>query len=197
MASTVKSRHLLILVAVLAAGSACSSDSPGTEAPKVATLSSADSAPAGSAPAESAPASAAPERPRERLDTTPEEYEAMLGPYRKCMVAQGAMSEKDVSAGGRPRPATKAESAKFDAGNRICEPLHLPLPPWEKDPANPEAKDFAREVVKCLKGKGIRYVEVSDDGISIALGGEDNHRQSITKGMDLAPECEREVAARN
>ena len=120
MAATVKSRHLLILVVVLAAGSACSSDSPGTEAPKVATLSSPDSAPAGSAPA----SSAAPARPRERLDTTPEEFEAMLGPYRKCMVAHGAMSEKDVGAGGEPRPATKAETAEFDKGNRICEPLH-------------------------------------------------------------------------
>ena len=192
MASTVQPRHLLVLVAVLAAGSACSADSPEPAAPKVATLSSPDSAPAGSAPA-----SAAPERPRERLDTTPEEFETMLAPYNKCMVAHGAISKGDLAAGGQPRPATKAQNEEFEKAHRICEPLHFPLPPWEKDPANPEAKDFAREVVKCLKGKGIRYVEVSEDGISISLGGENNHSQSISKGLDLAPKCEREVAARN
>jgi hypothetical protein len=189
MASTVKSRHVLVLLAVLAAGAACSSDSPESEAPKVATLSSPDSTPAASAPA-----SAAPERPRERLDTTPEEFEAMLGPYNKCMVANGAKNKQDMGRG--PRPATKAEMREYEKANRICEPLHFPLPPWEKDPANPEAKDFARDVVKCLKGKGVKYVEVSEDGISYSLGGENNHRQSITRGMDLAPVCEREVAAR-
>jgi hypothetical protein len=49
-------------------------------------------------------------------------------------------------------------------------------------------------VVTCLKGKGIRYVELVDDGY--ALGGPQNDSTSITRGMELAPVCEREVAAR-
>ncbi|WP_250034411.1 hypothetical protein [Paractinoplanes maris] len=135
------------------------------------------------------------QRPRERLDTTPEEFEAMLEPYNKCMEDQGGYT-KGGAAGSRPKPASKADSAKTEAANRICEPQFMPLPPWEKDPANPEARDFARDVVACLKKRGIRFVAVSDDGLSVALGGDQNDSRSITRGMELAPECEREVAAR-
>jgi hypothetical protein len=176
--------RLLALVAVLAAGSACSSDPAGTEAPRVATLSSAGSTPVASA-------SASPERPRLRLDTTPEEEEAMQARYRRCLDDNGAPKKSD-------RRPTKAELDKAEAAGRTCEP-YLPLPPWEKDPANPEAKDFIRDVVKCLKGKGIRYVEASElDGEpTVALGGKNNDRESIDKGLDLIPVCEREVAARN
>ncbi len=165
------------------------SDDAGSTA-KVATLASA-------APS-SVPAAAAPktERPRERLDTTPEEFEAMLGPYNKCMKEHGGLVKGEGGGDGGARPATKAEGEKADEANRICEPQFMPLPPWEKDPANPEARDFAREVVKCLKGKGVKYVTVAEDGISLSLGGDQNDRRSITMGLDLAPACERTVAAR-
>jgi hypothetical protein len=143
-------------------------------------------------PVASAPASAAaPERPRERLDTTPEEYEAMLKPYEKCMKEQGA---KPKSEWGNKRP-TGADIEKLEKADRVCGPQYTPLPPWERDPANPKSRDFARAVVKCLKKKGVEYVEVDPDGVSIALGGDQNDRKSITKGMDLIPECERESAA--
>jgi hypothetical protein len=184
MASRVRWRHLLVLTAVLAVGSACSPDP--AEAPPVATLTSAAATPA---------PSAAPERPRERLDMTPEDSEAMRAPYDRCLTENGVPSK----AGAPPLKGAQRRAAeeKFEAANRICEPLYLPLPPWEKDPANPEAKDFAREVVKCLKGKGVRYVEVSEDGINVAFGGRNNDRASISKGLDVLPDCEREVAARN
>ncbi|MCA2219479.1 hypothetical protein [Jidongwangia harbinensis] len=182
---------LLVTAIALTALSGCSDDSgggkqaAGKEA-QVATLSS---------PTAKASAAPKPQRPRERLDTTPEDFEAMLGPYNKCLEEHGGIVRGKGPANGAPRPATKKETAKHDKANRICEPLHYPLPPWEKDPANPEARDFGRAVVKCLKEKGVKYVEVAEDGMSPALGGDQNDPRSISMGLELAPECEREVAA--
>jgi hypothetical protein len=179
-------RRIPVLVAAVLALTACSSPPKETAAPDVATLAS---------PPAAVSASAQPQRPRERLDTTPEEFEAMLAPYNKCIADHGGASKSDLARGGAAKPATQKQMARFDEANRICEPQYFPLPPWEKDPANPEAKDFARHVVKCLKNKGVKYVEVSDDGISIALGGDDNDARSISMGMDLIPGCERATAA--
>ena len=185
--------HALVVGAVaLAALSACGSSKPEPKADgggKVATLVSA-------APESPAPSKSAPQRPRERLDTTSEEFEAMLAPYNKCMGEHGGLF-KGKGAAGPPvaKPASQKDEAKYEAANKICEPQYYPLPPWEKDPANPEARDFAVATVKCLKAKGVKYVEVSDDGISIALGGDQNDPRSISMGMDLIPECERKIAA--
>ncbi|MCM4082124.1 hypothetical protein [Paractinoplanes hotanensis] len=186
--------HLLLTSAsmtaiALVALSGCGGEPAEKQGAKVATLASAAPSAEGKAPAK-------PQRPRERLDTTPEEYEAMLVPYNKCMKEHGGIVKGNPGAGGAPRPATKAEMDKTEDANRICEPQFLPLPPWEKDPANPEARDFARDVVACLKEKGVKYVAVSDDGISIALGGDQNDSRSIRLGLELAPECERQVAAK-
>ncbi|MEV7629790.1 hypothetical protein [Actinoplanes sp. NPDC089786] len=181
-------RYLHVVVAMAAAmivGSACSKAEPVKEAPKVATLASSGSSPAAS--------TAAPERPRERLDTTPEEFEVMMQPYLACVREHGAKPKQDAKPGN---PWTGADMTKLVAADKICGPLYNPLPPWEKDPSNPEAKDFARDVVKCLKEKGIQYAEVGDDGIYVSLGGDENDRESITNGMDVQPKCEREVAAR-
>ncbi|GIM90400.1 hypothetical protein [Paractinoplanes toevensis] len=182
-------RSQVLVVATVALGllSACGSpkEKEASQGTKVATLASSAATPSAAATAQ---------RPRERLDTTPEEFEAMLGPYNKCMKEHGFTSKGQV-AGSEARPATEKEKSAADEANRICEPQFYPLPPWEKDPANPEARDFARDVVKCLKNKGIKYVEVADDGISLSLGGEQNDPTSIRRGLDLAPECERTVAA--
>ena len=180
---------LVTLVALLPA---CSAGEPEA-GPKVATLTSAGpSAVAASAPAQ---------RPRERLDTTDEEFEAMLAPYHKCLKDKGYDStdakEAAVAAmdGDAAKAVTGAEAERMDETFRACEAQFYPLPPWEKDPANPEARDFAVAVVACLKDRGVEFVEVADDGISLSLGGDRNDSRSITKGMDLAPDCEREVAA--
>lgn len=182
-------RVLVVTVIVVTALSACTSAGGGgrDDEAQVATLASAAAPPSAAARQQAAPA-----RPRERLDTTPEEFEAMLVPYTKCMREHGGLRS---GANPKVRPATAAEAEKAEAANRICEPRFLPLPPWEKDPANPEARDFALAVVKCLKKEGVRYVEVSDDGISVALGGDQNDSRSIRRGMDLMPECERKAAA--
>jgi hypothetical protein len=164
-------------------GSACTKATK-VDTPKVATLSSAGASPAASA-------AAAADRPRERLDTTPEEFEAMLEPYYKCVNDHGAKNKQEWR--GKP---TQADIDKLEKADKVCNPLYYPLPPWEKDPANPEAKDFARDVVKCLKGKGIRYVAVGANGVDIELGGDQNDMDSIRKGLDLMPDCERDTAAK-
>ena len=184
-----RSHPLLVTVVALAALSACGSSEPAADkSSKVATLAS---------PEAKASASAEPERPRERLDGTSEEFEAMLGPYEKCLKEHGALPKREwYKDNEQPDPKTITKLAdQAEAADRICNPLYYPLPPWEKDPANPEARDFARAVVTCLKHKGVKYVEISDDGISPAFGGDQNDSLSISMGMDLAPECEREVAA--
>lgn len=181
-----KPRQVLLVMAMTAlAAGACSSGSSassGDAAPGVVTLASEGSKPA--------PSASAPSRPRERLDTTPEEYEAMLVPLEKCLREHGAKPKSEWKG-----KVTPEQIDKLTAASKICEPLYSPLPPWEKDPANPEAKDFARDVVACLKEKGVKYVAVGDNGVDIELGGPQNHMPSISKGMDLIPECERDVAA--
>ncbi|HWS37286.1 MAG TPA: hypothetical protein VN408_31725 [Actinoplanes sp.] len=185
-----RSQVLVLATIAMGALSACGSptaDERTASTPKVATLQSA-------APA--AATSAASQRPRERLDTTPEEFELMLAPYNKCMKELGIEGKEQPGGGLSLRPATASEQAALDKANKVCEPQYFPLPPWEKDPANPEARDFAVAVVKCLKAEGVEYVVVSDDGISIALGGDDNDARSISLGMEKIPDCERQVAAK-
>jgi len=175
-------RLTMVLIGSACLLAACSNEPAQQEAPRVASFQSASSAP-------TAAASAKPERARERLDTTPEEREAMLKPYNQCLRDHGAKSVKDMRRG----TPSQADLKKAEAANKACED-QMPLPAWELDPANPKAKDFAVAVVECLKGKGVKYVEVNGDG-DIALGGEQNDKTSISKGMDLMPECERQSAA--
>ncbi|GAA1647349.1 hypothetical protein [Actinoplanes couchii] len=185
-----RSRVLLVAAIALTAMSACGS-TPAEEKPaatgKVATLQSA---------APSAAPSKADQRPRERLDTTPEEFELLMAPYNKCMGENGWNPKGDGSGSMQLKPGTAKDEEQWQKANKICEPQYMPLPPWEKDPANPEARDFAVAVVKCLKKAGVEYVAVSDDGIGIALGGDDNDSKSISLGMEKIPDCERQVAAK-
>lgn len=186
-----RSQVLVVATMTLVAMSGCGGPSSATQenaAPgKVATLQSA---------APTAAPSKASQRPRERLDTTPEEWELLMAPYYKCMREQGVIKEENGNAAKIVAVDPKTAAA-YEAADKICEPQFMPLPPWEKDPANPEARDFAVAVVKCLKKAGVEYVAVSDDGISIALGGDDNDAKSISLGMEKIPDCERQVAAKN
>ncbi|MFI9640539.1 hypothetical protein ACIG87_10790 [Micromonospora sp. NPDC051925] len=180
----------VMLVALSACGATEEKQQTEDGAAQVATLTSPEPERSGSAEPKE-------RRPRERLDTTAEEFQAMLGPYNACLREQGFKSGKTGAAGGDDalRPTNKKEMEEFEAANRICEPQFYPLPPWEKDPANPEARDFALGVMRCLKAKGVKYVEVAEDGVSLAFGGDQNDSRSISLGLDLAPECERKVAA--
>ncbi|GGU86090.1 hypothetical protein [Lentzea flava] len=68
----------------------------------------------------------------------------------------------------------------------------------ERDAINPESVDFANRVVQYLRGKGVRYVEVSrrlgEEGVGVAFGGPNNDQQSITLGLQHAKECETEAS---
>ncbi|MET9225899.1 hypothetical protein [Lentzea sp. NPDC003310] len=142
-------------------------------------------------PSSTAPASAPQEqRPRERLDMTDADLEALNAPYDRCMAGFGLDKKGRAAEGsGQPQP-TKEE---LDKALQACE-SKTPLPPWEKDPANPEALDFANRVVQCLRDKGVRYVEVHNEPgaeiISYALGGPNNDAASISLGLEHAKSCE-------
>jgi hypothetical protein len=168
-----------LVAIVLIALSACSSpgaddDSGGGSGAKVATLASA---------APSASASAGSTRPRYRFDMNADDEDALWVPYNRCLKEHGytrvdAKKEEEAAAHGRPAGSKKAREL------RECEDKYLPLPEWEKDPANPRAGDFARAVNKCLKGKGIKM-----EGDSIA------DSEDVGKALKASGECEREVAA--
>ena len=176
----------LVAAAVVIGGTACSSPAPKKPAgqPDVATLRSAG-------PVTPSPSPSAAQPPRERIDGTAADFEVLVKPYRECMTRHG-LGEKGQRLSDSAMPNRKVA----DAAEKDCKPLY-PLPPWELDPANPKAKDFARDVVTCLKHKGVRYVEVNPDGPGWSLGGPQNDQKSISKGMDLSPACEREFAAKN
>ena len=176
----------IVAAVVVLGGTACSSSSGDGKSQagqaQVATLQSVGPS--------SAPSSAA-ARPRQRLDETAADYEALIKPYDDCMKRHGLNAKGFLPGSGLKQPS----AAVAAAAKQECNPL-IPLPAWELDPANPEAKDFARAVVQCLKGKGVKFVEVNPDGPGWSFGGPQNDQQSISKGMDLSPACEREVAAK-
>ncbi|MFE9191931.1 hypothetical protein ACFYL6_20205 [Micromonospora sp. NPDC007208] len=136
------------------------------------------------------------ERPRKRLDDTPEDTRARYKPYEDCLLEHGFDITKDR--GNRNFP-----TAKKDAAAKACENL-IPLEPWELDPANPEVGDFMRDVVKCLKGKGLEHAALGDDGKSWTVNDGEvdpnsiskSDSESVQKVMDLGEACQREVAAK-
>jgi hypothetical protein len=183
-----------LALTALVALSACGSSS-GTEQAGGAQVASLATTAAGSSDA-AQPKETNAQRPRERLDSTPEELEALQVPFDKCLKKSGLGDQTKMKEASDQATRGNGKISKTQmAAYRACEEQYLPLPPWEKDPANPEARDFARAVVKCLKEKGVKYVEVSEDGLSPSFGGEQNDSRSISMGMDLAPQCEREAAA--
>jgi hypothetical protein len=176
-----KARTALIGLALVA--TACGSQP--TAQPKVATLATPSSTPS-STTASPAPA----ERARYRLDMTDQERQDLLRPYTRCMQDHGVNV-----IGQRQGTAPKADQQTADKAAEACDPL-LPLPPWEEDATNPEAMDFAKKVVDCLRAKGVRYVEVSSNSgmVGPSFGGSANDQESITRGMELTPVCAKEVA---
>jgi hypothetical protein len=177
-------RTRIAIIGALLATTACGTTQNAQEPPKVATLASPDAAPSSASPVP------AQDRPRFRLDMTDQERQDMYRPYLKCMTDHGVQ----VLA-GRTGSAPKPDKATMDNAATACDPL-LPLPPWEEDATNPAAMDFAKKVVDCLRAKGVKKVEVSDDNgiVGPSFGGPGNDQESITKGMDLTPACEKEVA---
>jgi hypothetical protein len=158
-----------IVAAVFLAG--CSTSPPPDE--KIATLE----APGATQPAPSKPPEV--ERPRERLDMTPEEKESLHQVWWRCLDEHGV---------------TKLDMDQNPAAKAVCLTKE-PLPPWEYDAGNPESSDFVHRLVQCLRRKGVKEV----DEVPAGGGGRNaisfGESGSITKGLDLTPACEKELAA--
>lgn len=174
-------------VLLLAALAACST--PEQQPPQIASLNTTSAATgATTAPA---PASAsAEERPRLRLDMSNEDENAVYEVLGRCLAQHGVDKSKFETEGVPSKQV-------MDAAEKACESKR-PLPPWEKDPKNPEAADFANRVVQCLRAKGVRYVEVVNDPnatqVGVAFGGPNNDQDSITKGLEYVKPCEQEAS---
>jgi hypothetical protein len=159
-------------------------ETTGSSAPPAASVSSTD-------PAAS--------RPRERLDMTVDEINEMYQAYDRCLADNGYNSGKIESGDGRgPAEGQTPDESKLPAAEAACLG-RKPLPPWEYDVGNPESADFVHAVVQCLRDKGVRYVEEGpltpgEDRRVLSLGGENNDSESISKGLDLIPICEKEQA---
>ena len=154
---------------------------------QVATLSTSGG-PSGSATSTS-PADPDNGRPRERIDMTNAEANALYEIYGTCMAQNGF---------DKAKARTYADPGQAEAKARAACASKNPLPPWELDASNPHAADFVHAVVQCLRAKGVQYVdeEPPQDGRMLyGFGGPQNDPTSISKGMELAPTCEKDVAA--
>ncbi len=91
-------------------------------------------------------------RPREPLNATNAQEAALYNPYYACLRAHNYVDQFSTSA----RLAVVAK----------CEHLE-PLPAWQVDPANPQARAFVGRTVTCLEARGYhaRAVLVTSDPI--------------------------------
>jgi hypothetical protein len=78
-------------------------------------------------------------RPRDTLDATDKQERALWGPYYACLRAHDYVDQSTI-------PARLAVVAK-------CKKIE-PLPVWQFDPANPQARAFIGSVVACLQRSG-------------------------------------------
>ncbi len=186
---------LMVMAMAITMLSGCSSsgETSADAQAQVATLSTS----AAEKSTEQQPAKKEP--PRERLDMTAEEIEALMVPYFTCLKDSGFTDQlqwkkaADRSHSSSGSESGSAKQKKEAAAYRACEEQYLPLPPWEKDPANPEAADFAREVTQCMKQKGVKDAGVDADG---QVEMDSGRGISMGEAMEISAQCERETAAR-
>ncbi|MEV5714714.1 hypothetical protein AB0L41_12510 [Amycolatopsis mediterranei] len=189
----------LVAAAALLALAACSNPAPPSG--QVATMSTPGTSDTGKTAAATPSAEPDNGRPRERLDMTNEDLEALNAPYLACLTQNGSPKGRKGSPGSGPSAAPvdgQTDQQAEEKAEAACL-SKSPLPPWELDSSNPHAADFVHAVVQCLRGKGVRYVDEEPpqgDREIYSFGGPQNDAASISKGMSLAPECEKEVAAK-
>ena len=189
---TPRSRSSLLAGATVVVALAATGCSSGTHQPQVASVAtiaaSGGSASAGSPSTSASSAGATSSRPRERLDATASQLQAVEAPWNQCLTAHGA--------GRKDKPTQAVETAAQAA----CAHLQ-PLPPWQYDPANPQAMGFVEQVVACLHQHGVKYAQVQNPPgqgrIEIALGGPQNDSASVGAGLELIPTCDQQVLREN
>jgi hypothetical protein len=170
----------VLTAAIMISGTACAPQ-PDKSAPRVATLQT------GTPPAtESAAPPADNERVRYRLDDTDADRTAKDKAYVDCLKSHG-VDVVGIRGGKLPEVSRQVS----DAANKVCDGLR-PLEPWEMDPANPEARDFTRDVVKCLKDTGVN-ARANSDGVGVTVGGSPDDQGAQMNAMAAVAECEQEV----
>ena len=138
--------------------------------------------------------SADPGQPRERLDMTNDEINALYQQYSQCLSANG-LTKGRATGGSGSSPVVVSPDVESRA-RAACKSKD-PLPPWELDANNPHGADFVHAVVQCLRAKGVRYVDEGppqDGRYVFSFGGADNDSDSISKGLEYTPNCEKQVA---
>jgi hypothetical protein len=178
-------------LAVLVVLAGCST--PPKPADHVATLETTGTAPSTTVSSSAPP----PSRPRERLDMTNDEINELWTAHDQCLSEHG-LAKGRPSGGTGLAPAPPPGPGVEAAAEAACLGTK-PLPPWEYDTANPESADFVHAVVRCLRNKGVRYVEESpttpgEDRRGVSFGGPNNDSDSISKGLNLIGTCEKETA---
>lgn len=170
-----------VLLSVIAAGCSSSSDQPQVASLPTTTIAIAPTVTRHSTSVSTSTSTSTGSRPRERLDESPAQDEALYAPWNECLDTHGA--------GKADRPTQSAETAAQAA----CAYLK-PLPPWQLDPANPKALGFVQHIVACLHQHGVRYAQVKlGDGWGYELGGPQNDQTSINKGLQLGPTCDQQA----
>lgn len=173
--------RVILCMAALLTLTACGTAEQTTQ---VASLQTSGSSPTSSAAPQD-------ERPRERIDATPEEKKRISEPYAKCMTENG------IPVGG-PRKEGHLSSEEY---KRVwpkawekCEKF-FPLPAWEFDKNNPESMDYIHRVVECLRKAGASVEErpagPGEQQNSFEYTG-DNLGLSTVDGMALTERCQKE-----
>ncbi|SDW58498.1 hypothetical protein SAMN05421504_101969 [Amycolatopsis xylanica] len=171
-------RTLLITGSLLLL-TACSTEDP--RQPEVATISSSVTTSSSAAPTSTVEG----ERPRHRIDETPEESKRMIAPWLACMKANGA----DLDT--QPNSIAGAEQWSKDhkAAGDTCR-NKLPLPAWGLDSENPAYRDNMHRWVKCMNDRGMNVVENVGDSESPWHYGSSNQPADADK---IERACEVEI----
>jgi hypothetical protein len=130
---------------------------------------------------------------RLRLDMTEAEEMSAQEPYDRCIAKLAGLPEGARSSNSSDTDAQLGAKIASDAdsqGDATCSQL-LPLPPWELDPQNSDAVNFAQAIVACLREQGVDGAEAVQEGGRFTFGFGD----SVSLGMEHYDQCEADVAA--
>lgn len=173
-------RVILCLTALLAL-TACGSENTPQQ---VASLQTGQATNSGGQPPKE-------DRPRERIDDTPEQAAARSEPYRKCMAENGIPV-------GRGKEGPFLSDEEYDRvwpkAWEKCQDK-FPLPAWEFDKNNPESLDYIHRVVECLRRAGAKVEErpagPGESQNSFEYVGDNSHI-GTEGGMALTDRCQKE-----
>lgn len=131
------------------------------------------------------------DRPRQRIDDTPEQSKRVSEPYRKCMGENGIPIGRDKNG---PHLSSEEYEVIQPKAWEACKDK-FPLPAWELDAKNPESMDFIHRVVECLRNNGAkveeRPAEPGEDQNGFEYVGDNSHI-GTGEGMELSKKCMKE-----